>query len=203
MKTITSGEGGVITTNDAKLYEKIKLFRTHGITRDPELLSQSPFKGYNEQIYLGYNYRMTDFQAALGISQLKKLDIFSKRRKAIVNYYNIAFAQIPQLTIQKEILESDTTRHLYIIRIKPELLKVDRNEIYKALNKENIGLQVHYIPVYYHPYYQSLGYKKGLCPIAEKLYEEIITLPLYYSLTDEDVESVVEGVRKVISHYTL
>ena len=96
-----------------------------------------------------------------------------------------------------------TTRHLYIIRLKSDKLKVGRDEIYKALNAENVGLQVHYIPVYFHPYYQQLGYKKGLCPNAEALYEEIITIPLYYSMSDEDVESVMEAVKKVISYYKI
>jgi dTDP-4-amino-4,6-dideoxygalactose transaminase len=109
---------------------------------------------------------------------------------------------MPALAIQKEISESDTARHLYIIRIKPDMLKVSRNEIFNALMAENIGVQVHYMPVYYHPYYQSLGYKKGLCPKAEKLYEEIITIPLYYSLTDEDVKSVINGIEKVLNHYS-
>lgn len=201
VKTITSGEGGAILTNNKNFYEKMKLFRAHGITREPGLMTQTPFNGYNEQIELGYNYRMTDFQAALGASQLKKLGIFSERRTEIVAQYNKAFSQIPQLAIQREIPESDTTRHLYIIRIKLDTIKVGRDEIYKALNAENVGLQVHYVPVYYHPYYQSLGYKKGLCPIAEELYEEIITIPLYYSLTDEDVESIIEAVKKVINYY--
>lgn len=201
VKTITCGEGGAILTNNEEFYKKMQLFRSHAITRDPFLLSQNPFEGYNEQIGLGYNYRMTDFQAALGISQLKKLEVFSKRRAEIVRQYNKDLSEIPQLIIQKEIPESDTVRHLYIIRIKSDSLKVGRDEIYKALNAENIGLQVHYIPVYYHPYYQALGYKRGICPVAEALYEEIITIPLYYSLTDEDVRSVIEAVRKVINHY--
>ncbi len=201
VKTITCGEGGAILTNNEEFYKKMQLFRSHAITRDPFLLTQNPFEGYNEQIGLGYNYRMTDFQAALGISQLKKLEVFSKRRAEIVRQYNKAFSETPQLIIQKEIPESDTVRHLYIIRIKSDSLKVGRDEIYKALNAENIGLQVHYIPVYYHPYYQALGYKRGICPVAEALYEEIITIPLYYSLTDEDVRSVIEAVRKVINHY--
>lgn len=201
VKTITCGEGGAILTNNEEFYKKMQLFRSHAITRDPFLLTQNPFEGYNEQIGLGYNYRMTDFQAALGISQLKKLEVFSKRRAEIVRQYNKDLSEIPQLIIQKEIPESDTVRHLYIIRIKSDSLKVGRDEIYKALNAENIGLQVHYIPVYYHPYYQALGYKRGICPVAEALYEEIITIPLYYSLTDEDVRSVIEAVRKVINHY--
>lgn len=201
VKTITCGEGGAVLTNDEEYYKKIMRFRSHAITREIDEISQHPFNGYNEQIGLGYNYRMTDLQAALGISQLDKLWIFSKRRSEIVEKYNEAFSKIPQLTIQQEIPESETTRHLYIIRIKTNLLNANRNEIYKALNAENIGLQVHYIPVYYHPYYQSLGYNKGLCPIAENLYEEIITIPLYFSLTDQDVQDVVNGVLKVIDYY--
>lgn len=203
VKTITCGEGGAILTNNEEYYKAMKHFRTHCITRDEGELSQNPFDGYNEQIGLGYNYRMTDFQAALGLSQLNKLQVFKSRRTEIVKKYNEAFSKFPQITIQKEIPESDTARHLYIIKINSSLLKVGRAEFYKALNAENIGLQVHYIPVYYHPYYQSLGYQKGLCPIAEALYEEIITLPLYYSLTDDDVESVIEAVKKVIDYYTL
>lgn len=201
VKTITCGEGGAILTNNEEFYNKMLLFRSHGITRDTNLMTQNPFEGYNEQLELGYNYRMTDFQAALGVSQLDKIDVFTKRRNEIVKKYNEAFKNIPQLTIQKEIPESKTARHLYIIRLKTDTLKVNRDTIYKALTKENVGLQVHYIPVYYHPYYRSLGYKKGLCPIAEKLYEEIITIPLYYSMTDEDVDSVIEAVTKVINYY--
>lgn len=203
VKTITCGEGGAITTNNEELYRKLKLFRSHDITRDPSQLTKCPYNGYNEQIGLGFNYRMTDFQAALGISQLKKLSVFSSRRKEIVNYYNKEFSKIKQLTIQKEIAASDTTRHLYIIRLRQDLLKVGRDEIFKALNKENIGLQVHYSPVYYHPYYQKLGYEKGICPIAESLYEEIITIPLFYSLTNSDIENIVRGIRKVIEQYSV
>ena len=201
VKTITCGEGGAILTNSEEFYKKMELFRTHGITRDPKQMTQAPFIGYNEQWELGYNYRMTDFQAALGSSQIEKLGMFSARRKEIVRQYNEAFSKIPQLTIQKEIPESETTRHLYIIRVKTSSLNASRNEILRALNAENVGVQVHYIPVYYHPYYQSLGYKKGLCPIAEALYEEIISIPLYVSLTDDDVESVIEAVNKVIHAY--
>ncbi|MFA6308340.1 MAG: UDP-4-amino-4,6-dideoxy-N-acetyl-beta-L-altrosamine transaminase [Clostridia bacterium] len=203
VKTITCGEGGAVMTNSEGFYKKAKLFRSHAITREIEEVSQQPFSGYNEQIGLGYNYRMTDFQAALGVSQLNKLWIFSKRRSEIVKKYNEAFSKLPQLTIQKEIPESDTTRHIYIIRINSSTLKVGRNEIYRALNAENVGLQVHYIPVYYHPYYKSFGYSKGICPIAEALYEEIITIPLYYALTDEDVDSVIEAVTKVIEYYRI
>jgi len=201
VKTITCGEGGAILTNNEEFYKKMQLFRSHSITRDIDLLSQNPFNGYNEQIDIGYNYRMTDFQAALGLSQLKKLELFSKRRCEIVKQYDDSFSKLPQLIIQKNISESETTRHLYIIRIKPELLKVDRNELYKAINAEKVGLQVHYLPVYYHPYYRSLGYNKGLCPVAEKLYEEIITIPLFPAMTNYEVDGVIDAVTRVISYY--
>ncbi|NLJ91293.1 MAG: UDP-4-amino-4,6-dideoxy-N-acetyl-beta-L-altrosamine transaminase, partial [Clostridiales bacterium] len=201
VKTITCGEGGAILTNNEEFYKKMLLFRSHGITRDPNVMTYNPYKGYNEQIDIGYNYRLTDLQAALGISQLKKIDNFSARRNEIVRQYNEAFDDIPQIVIQREIPESETTRHLYIIRIRPDELRLDRDGIYKAINAENVGLQVHYVPVYFHPYYQRLGYKKGLCPIAEKLYEEILTIPLYYSLTDEDVKSVIDAVKKIVDYY--
>ncbi len=201
VKTITCGEGGAILTNSKAHYEKLMLFRSHGITRDQNLLTDTPFLGYNEQIDLGYNYRMTDFQAALGTSQLKKIETFAQRRKQIVDKYNSAFNDMPEIITQKEISESDTTRHLYIIRLKTALLSANRNQVYEALHAENVGLQVHYIPVYFHPYYRKLGYQKGLCPRAERLYEEIITIPLYYSLSDEDVDSVIEAVKKVINYY--
>ena len=188
VKTVTGGEGGAVLTNNKDLYEKLLLYRAHGITRKPELLEREPDgPWYYEQIDLGYNYRITDIQCALIISQLDKIEKFAARRRQIVERYNEAFAQIPEITVQQEIPESDTTRHLYILRIKPELLNIDRKGFFEALAAENICCNVHYIPVYRHPYYEKLGYQKGLCPEAEKLYNEIISLPLYYSLTDKDV----------------
>ena len=202
VKTITGGEGGAVMTNDPVLYQKLQLFRTHGITRDPELMkNQAKEPWYYEQIALGYNYRMTDFQAALILSQLEKLPEFSKRRKEIVHQYNEAFKEIPEIIVQKEIQESNTTRHLYLIQLDLDKLSATRLEIFEALKAENICCNVHYIPVYYFPYYQNLGYQKGLCPNAEKLYEGIITIPLYYGMTDQDVKSVIVGVSKVIQYY--
>ena len=156
---------------------------------------------YYEQIALGYNYRMTDMQAALLISQLDKLPAFSKRRKEIVKAYNEAFSKLPQLVVQKEIPESDTTRHLYILRLNPDRLTIGRKEFFDALAAENICCNVHYIPTYYFPYYQKLGYHRGLCPKAEKLYEEIISLPLYYAMSDQDVQDVIETVTKIAEYY--
>ena len=156
---------------------------------------------YYEQIELGYNYRMTDIQAALLISQLDKLDMFRARRKEIVKRYDEAFSRIPQIQVQQELPESDTTRHLYILRIRPEMLKIDRKGMFEALAAENVCCNVHYIPTYYFPYYQKLGYRKGLCPKAEKLYEEILSLPLYYAMSDQDVEDVIEAVRRICAYY--
>lgn len=202
VKTVTGGEGGAVLTNSETLYEKLLLYRSHGITRKAELLEhESHGPWYYEQIDLGYNYRLTDIQCALILSQLDKLEIFSKRRKEIVDRYNEAFFKIPEITVQEEIPESETTRHLYILRIKPELLTIDRKGFFEAMGAENICCNVHYIPVYYHPYYEKLGYKKGICPNAEKLYDEIMSLPLYYSLTDQDVEDVIKAVEKIVAYY--
>lgn len=203
VKTVTGGEGGAVLTNDEKYYQKLLLYRTHGITREESLL-EHPSDGpwYYEQIALGYNYRMTDMQAALIISQLDKLDMFSKRRKEIVARYNEAFSKLSGIVVQKEIAESDTTRHLYILRLEPDKLSIDRRKFFEALAAENVCCNVHYIPTYYFPYYEQLGYKKGICPNAEKLYEEIISLPLYFAMTDEDVESVIGAVSKIATYYS-
>ena len=204
VKTVTGGEGGAVLTNDENLYKRLLLFRSHGITRDTSLMEHEvdgPW--YYEQIELGYNYRMTDMQAALIISQLDKLPMFSARRKEIVAKYNEAFKSVASIFVQQEIPESDTTRHLYILRIVPEKLSIDRAKFFAALKAENVCCNVHYIPTYYFPYYEKLGYKKGLCPNAEKLYSEIISLPLYYGMTDEDVDSVIEAVKKIAEYYAV
>ncbi|MBQ3036115.1 MAG: DegT/DnrJ/EryC1/StrS family aminotransferase, partial [Lachnospiraceae bacterium] len=202
VKTVTGGEGGAITTNDEELFRKLRLLRTHGITRNAsEMAHPTDDPWYQEQICLGYNYRMTDFQAALIISQLNKLPAFSKRRKEIVKKYDEAFSKMPEIKVQREIPESDTTRHLYILRLNLDKLSCNRREFFDALYAENTRPQVHYLPVYWHSYYEKLGYKKGLCPNAEKFYEEVMSIPLYYSLTDKDVEDVIAAVKKVVAYY--
>ena len=202
VKTVTCGEGGAIMTNDDEIAKRLYLYRSHGITREADLMVREPDgPWYYEQIGLGMNYRMTDMQAALLGSQLDKLEIFSKRRSQIVKIYNEAFSKVDGLIVQKEIAESDTTRHLYILRLDLSKLKCTRREFFDAMNAENICCNVHYIPVYRHPYYEQLGYKKGLCPVAEKIYEGIMSLPLYYSLTDEDVNDVIEAVKKLVDYY--
>ncbi len=202
VKTVTGGEGGAVLTNHEEYYKKLLLYRSHGITREESLLEREPDgPWYYEQIALGYNYRMTDIQAALLLSQLDKLPMFSARRKEIVARYDEAFLKLPQVRVQKEIPESDTTRHLYILRLAPDKLTIGRRQFFDALGAENICCNVHYIPTYYFPYYERLGYRKGICPKAEKLYEEIISLPLYYAMTEQDVEDVIHAVTRIALYY--
>jgi len=203
VKTVTGGEGGAILTNNEEYYNKMMLFRTHGITRDfDKMLYHTGDSWYHEQIDLGYNYRLTDIQAALISSQLNKLDMFAKRRREIVQRYNEAFSDMPGIIVQKEIPESDTVRHLYTIQLDYDKLNCTRKEFFDYLAERGIMCNVHYIPVYYHPYYRSLGYKKGLCPVAEKVFEGILSIPLYYSMTDDDAERVIETVRCAVRLYT-
>ena len=202
VKTITGGEGGAVLTNSEEYYQKLLLARSHGITRVPELLeNESDGPWYYEQINLGYNYRMTDIQAGLILSQLDKLEKFSNRRKELVERYNKAFENNDAIIVQEEIPESDTTRHLYILRINPDKLTINRREFFDALAAENVCCNVHYIPVYYFPHYKRLGYEKGLCPKAEKLYDEMITLPLYYGMSDQDCDDVIMAVEKIARYY--
>lgn len=203
VKTITGGEGGAVTTNDEALYRKLVLAHTHGITHDETLMQDAPHEGpwCYEQISLGYNYRMTDFQAALLVSQLHKVDHFAARRKQIVSAYNKAFANMPELILQQEIPESDTCRHLYIIRLALDKLTCTRRQFFDAMSAENVQCQVHYVPVYWFPYYQALGYEKGLCPVAEEIYQGIMSIPLYPKMTDQDVEDTIHAVKKVVEAY--
>lgn len=202
VKTVTAGEGGAVTTNDPVLYQKLLLAHAHGITRDrSQMVHPTDDPWYNEQVNLGYNYRMTEFQAALLMSQLKKLEAFSKRRKEIVNMYDEAFSKLPEVKVQKEIPESDTTRHLYILQLDDRMLNCTRREFFDALHAENIYSQVHYLPVYWHSHYENLGYPKGICPNAEHYYRQSMSLPLYYSLTDEDVKDVIHAVEKLVAYY--
>ena len=202
VKHITTGEGGVITTNNEHYYEKLIQFKSHGITRNSSKLTENQGPWYYEMQFLGYNYRMTDIQAALGLSQLSRLKRFIEVRKQYVEMYNNAFQHIPGITIPFQSGESNSSWHLYIIRLNLERLSVGRKDIFEAMMKENIGVNVHYIPVHFQPYYKTMGYRKGTCPNAEKLYEEIITLPLYPAMTVYDVKDVIRAVQKVFSFYT-
>lgn len=201
VKPITTAEGGIVTTNNENLYKKMLTFRTHGITREKEALRANHGPWYYEQQSLGYNYRLTDLQSALGTSQMDKIDQFVNRRREIVKLYNEAFKGLEEITTPFEASYSNSGWHIYVIKVMTELLTVTRKEVFTALQAENIGVNVHYLPVYLHPYYQDLGYEKGLCPNSEDLYENMITLPIFPAMTDEDVSDVVYAVKKVIDYY--
>lgn len=202
VKTITGGEGGAVLTNRKDLYEKIVLAHTHGITRDVAMMEErheEPW--YYEQVSMGLNYRLTDIQSALICSQLKKMDRFIQRRKEIVQKYNEAFQKVPEIVIQKEIPQADSCRHLYILQLDFEKLTCTRLEFFKAMSAENIQCQIHYVPVYWFPFYRKMGFDKGLCPNAEELYDNIMSIPLYPKMTDQDVDDVIRAVKKVIAAY--
>jgi len=197
VKHITTGEGGAVLTNNKEIYEKLLMFRNHGITKDKEkFLNESDGNWYYEMQFLGFNYRMTDIQASLGISQLKKLDDFIKKRRKIANIYNESFKNNPYFDLPAEKDYAFHSYHLYPIRLKDEYIK-NKQKIFDNLRKEGIGVQVHYIPVYRQPYYKKLGYKKGLCPDAEDFYKREISLPIYPAMKKEDVEYVIEKVYTV------
>lgn len=202
VKTITAGEGGAVISRDPELAQRVLMYARHGITRDRGLLKDLDNSGwYYEQQMLGYNYRLTDIQCALALSQLDKLDLFAARRRELVRRYDEALGQLPEVYIQKEYGGADTVRHLYILRLDFGRLSCGRREFYDAMQAENIGVNVHYIPVYWFPYYQSLGYQKGACPNAEAYYESSMTLPLFYGMSDQDQEDVIQAVKKVLEHY--
>lgn len=198
VKTVTSGEGGAVTTNSPSLAQKLVLAHMHGITHDPAEMSgdfgDQPW--YYEQIALGYNYRITDIQSALLCTQLDKLPRFKARRRAIAAQYREAFADLPGIILQEEIPESDTCPHLFLLRLD-ETFPWSRTAFYHAMRAERVQCQVHYIPVYWFPYYQEKGYTRGLCPNAEKLYEQVLSIPLYPAMTERDVEDVIHAVRKL------
>lgn len=205
VKSITCGEGGAVTTNNDEYGKKISLFARHGITHDERLMKDGPHEGpwYYEQIELGYNYRLTDFQAGLLLSQLKKIEKFKDRRDEIVKKYDEVFSNISEIRLMKYTEGCDTFRHLYIIQLMLDKLRCTRREAYDALAAEGVQCQIHYVPVYWFPYYQSLGYKKGLCPNTEEVYKGFLTLPLYPKMTADDVQDVILAVKKVINNYKI
>ncbi|MFH1894721.1 MAG: UDP-4-amino-4,6-dideoxy-N-acetyl-beta-L-altrosamine transaminase [Patescibacteria group bacterium] len=199
VKTITTGEGGMILTNNKKLYESLKTFRNHGIIKKPE-------KGgwYYEIENPGFNLRLTDFQCALGISQLKKADKFIKRRREIVSRYNRALGNIKEIKIPTEKSYVKSSWHIYVVRLQLDRLKADRKKIFKALKKEGLGVQVHYVPLNRQLFYkkgQSAPHGVGDFPVTEKYYSETITLPLFPKMSNKDVEYVIKIVKKAINYY--
>lgn len=199
VKTVTTGEGGAVCTNDPKLAERISLFAKHGISREKALM-EHPDEGdwYYEQLELGYNYRISDIEAALGASQIERLPEFAARRRDIVSVYNMEFSKCPEVSFQVDPTPEESVRHLYCLRFDLKALGVTRRFVFDALRAEGIGVNVHYLPVYRLPYYQHRGYDASCCPVANAYYEEAVTLPLNCCMTDDDVRSVIESVRKVI-----
>lgn len=194
LKHITTGEGGMITTNDKSLYDKLIMLRTHGITKDNAHMTGTHEDYYYEMQMLGFNYRMNDMQAALGASQLRKLDAFLEIRRGIADYYFNALKELEDCVILPPDSCGGHAWHIYVIQLKTG----DRDHVFRRLKDNGIGVQVHYIPVYLFPYYKEIGYSEGLCPRAEEYYRKTITLPLHPLMTEQDREKVVLEVVKAV-----
>lgn len=193
VKPITTGEGGMIMTDNEELYKRLVLFRSHGITRDNSMMTRNEGPWFYQQLDLGYNYRITDIQCALGCSQMRKLDKFLKRRRELVERYNNAFIECDNIVTPYQLPDTQSGWHLYIVQVK----KHDRKQVFETLRDKGIGVNVHYIPVYMHPYYQEHGYKDVHCANAEEIYSHIISLPLYPGLTDEQQDYVIDTLKQL------
>lgn len=193
VKPITTGEGGMIATDNEDFYKKMVLFRSHGITRDDSIMTRNDGPWFYQQFDLGYNYRITDIQCALGCSQMKKLDRFLARRKEIVARYNEAFADCDNIITPYQLSDTESGWHLYIVQVK----NCDRRKVFENMREKGIGVNVHYIPVYMHPYYQEHGYENVHCANAEEIYSHIISLPLYPGLTSEQQDYVIDTLKSL------
>ncbi|MBU1231602.1 MAG: UDP-4-amino-4,6-dideoxy-N-acetyl-beta-L-altrosamine transaminase [Proteobacteria bacterium] len=198
VKIITTAEGGAALTNDAKLARRIELLRSHGITRDAAQMTHEPDgPWYYQQVDLGYNYRMTDLQAALGVSQLKRLDQYVVRRHALAEQYNELLADLP-LTTPHQHDDGYSAYHLYVVRLQQENTNVSQRQIFENLREQGIGVNIHYIPIHTQPYYKQFGFKQGDFPQAESYYNEAMSLPLYPTMTDEQLNKVVSALQKAL-----
>lgn len=193
VKPITTGEGGMIMTDNEELYKRLVLFRSHGITRDNSMMTRNEGPWFYQQLDLGYNYRITDIQCALGCSQMRKLDKFLKRRRELVERYNNAFIECDNIVTPYQLPDTQSGWHLYIVQVKNH----DRKQVFETLRDKGIGVNVHYIPVYMHPYYQEHGYKDVHCENAEEIYSHIISLPLYPGLTDDQQDYVIDTLKQL------
>ena len=203
VKHVTTGEGGAVATEDAEMARRLRIFRNHGISTEARERS-ARHQWFYEMIELGYNYRLSDLQCALGVSQLRKLPRWLARRREIAGRYDNAFAECPAVAPLGVRPWAEHAYHLYIVRLDRRRLRVDRNAFYAALRAEGIGVNVHYIPVHLHPYYRrALDTRPGMCPVAEAAYEQILTLPLFPAMTDADVSDVVTAVVKVANAYAV
>lgn len=199
VKHITTGEGGMITTDDEKLADRMRLFRNHGITTDHRQ-REAQGSWFYEMVELGYNYRITDFQCALGMSQLKKLPKWIERRREIARRYDESFRNIRQIKPLSVNSQSFHVYHLYVVRIDIESNHLDRGMVFKQLREAGIGVNVHYIPVYLHPYYRLIfKTTSGQCPVAEDAYTKILSLPIYPKMSDQDVAKVIDSFLQVVN----
>lgn len=194
VKPVTTGEGGMVVTNNEDLYRKLLLFRSHGITRDPSMMRKAEGAWYYEQLLLGYNYRITDIQCALGISQMRKLERFTEARRNLVQQYEKAFDGYENMIRPYQMPGTRSAWHLYILQI----MHYDRKKIFEKLRDKGIGVNVHYIPIYKHPYYQAHGYSGVYCENAENLYQRMLSLPLYPLLSYEEQDYIVRCIKDVL-----
>jgi len=201
VKHVTTGEGGMVTTEDPRLAETLRRFRNHGISTDARQRQKSG-QWFYEMVLLGFNYRLPDLACALGLEQLKRLDANLARRREIAAVYTTAFGEIPGVISPTTRPDVNPAWHLYPIRLELEKLTASRAQIFSALRAENIGVNVHYIPVHLHPYYRErFGYKGGEFPVAEDAYARLISLPMFHAMSDRDVADVIRAVEKVLGHY--
>jgi len=203
VKIITTGEGGMAITNDAELANKMAMLRSHGITRDPAQMTKAADGAwYYQQLALGYNYRMTDLYAALGLSQLKRLDTFVSRRHELASYYDVLFQNLPFMIPQRD-ADAYSSFHLYVVRVKGHNIRQTRAEVFERLRTNGIMANIHYIPIYHHPFYAKLGFKAEIFPEAEKYYDGAISIPLYPELTNEQQRQIVHLMEAPIGHQTI
>lgn len=198
VKIVTTAEGGMALTNNATLAQKMDLLRSHGVTRNTALMNkETEGPWYYQQVELGFNYRMTELQAALGVSQMHRLTQFVEKRHTISNKYNEILKDLP-IILPYQIPESYLGLHLYVIRLKLDELKASRKQVFEALRAKGIGVNVHYIPVHTQPYYENLGFKLGDFPVAEAYYDSAISLPMYPDLTDDQIQYIYESLQEVL-----
>jgi len=198
VKIVTTAEGGMALTSDSELARKMSLLRTHGITRDPaDMTREADGPWYYQQIELGFNYRMTELQAALGLSQMRRLDEYVRRRHVLARRYDEALAGLP-LTLPWQHPDGYSGLHLYLIRLRLDKIRLSRREVFAALRAAGIGVNVHYIPVHTQPYYERMGFAAGDFPEAERFYSEVITLPMYPALTREQQDEVIAVLGRVL-----
>ena len=198
VKIVTTAEGGVAVTNNLQLAERMQRLRSHGITRDPELMTKAPDGAwYYQQIELGFNYRMTEMQAALGLSQMQRLSLFVKRRRGLAKRYNELLSDLP-VTLPQQLADSASSWHLYIVRFHLEKIEKTHSQIFDECRAAGIGVNLHYIPIHLQPYYSDLGFKQGDYPAAEAYYANAISIPLFHSMTDAQQDEVVRVVKEIV-----